>query len=128
MVNHHIMAAEGILVIEPLSAISADDFRGISVSADAYLAEHPTLHGLLIHTPGFPGWENFAGLAAHLKFVRDHHERIERVALVTDSPLGAIGPALARHFVSAQIKRFAYSELEEALIWLKEALPGSDGK
>jgi hypothetical protein len=128
MIRHRIMETEGILVLVPISALSADDFRGLAVAVDAYLAEHPTLHGMLIHAQHFPGWEDFAGLSAHLRFVRDHHRRIERIALVTDSPLGTVGPALAKHFVSAQIRRFAYSEFEEALLWLKTNASGSGNK
>ena len=119
MIRHRIMETEGILVLEPISALSADDFRGLTSSVDTYLTEHPTLHGMLIHAQNFPGWESFAGLLAHLKFARDHHRKIERIALVTDSPLGNIAPALAKHFVSAQIRHFAYSAFEEALLWLK---------
>ena len=119
MIKHRIMQTEGILVIEPISALSVDDFQGLTVSVDAYLTEHPTLHGMLIHAEHFPGWENFAGLSAHLGFVREHHKKIERIAIVTDSPLATLAPALAKHFVSAQIRHFAYSEFEEALLWLK---------
>ena len=119
MIRHRIMETEGILVLEPISALSADDFRGLTSSVDTYLTEHPTLHGMLIHAQNFPGWESFAGLSAHLRFVREHHRKIERIALVTDSPLGTVAPTLAQHFVSAQIRGFAYSEFEEALQWLK---------
>jgi hypothetical protein len=128
MIKHHIMEKEGILVLEPMSALSADDFRGLTVAVDAYLTEHPTLHGMLIHAQNFPGWVSFAGLSAHLKFVRDHHKRIERIALATDSPLGTVAPELAKHFVSAEIRRFAYSEFEEALLWLKTDASGSVNK
>jgi hypothetical protein len=128
MIKHRIMEAEGILVLEPISALSADDFRGLAVSVDAYLTEHPTLQGMLIHAQNFPGWESFAGLSAHLRFVREHHKRIERIAIVTDSPLGTVAPALAKHFVSAQIRRFAYSEFEEAMLWLKKNASGSVDK
>jgi hypothetical protein len=119
MIKHRIMEAEGILVLEPMSALSADDFRDLTVSVDTYLTEHLALHGMLIHAQNFPGWESFAGLSAHLRFVREHHKKIERIALVTDSPLGTVAPALAKHFVSAQIKHFSYSEFEGALHWLK---------
>ena len=128
MIKHRIMETEGILVIEPISGLSADDFLGLTVSVDAYLTEHQTLHGMLIHAQNFPGWESFAGLSAHLRFVREHHRKIERIAIVTDSPLGTVAPALAKHFVSAQIRRFAYSEFEEALLWLKSNAAGAVDK
>ena len=125
MINYRIMETEGILVLEPTAALSVEDFRDLASSVDAYLAEHPILHGMLIHAQHFPGWESFAGLTAHLRFVRDHHRKIERIAVVTDSPLGTVAPALAKHFVSAQIRGFAYSEFEEALLWLKSNASGS---
>ena len=127
MIKHHIMETEGILVLEPVSALSADDFLDLASSVDTYLDGHKVLHGMLIHTRHFPGWESFAGLSAHLKFVREHHKRIERIAIVTDSPLGTVAPALAKHFVSAQIRRFAYSQFEKALLWLKANSSGSAG-
>jgi len=125
MINHRIMETEGILVLEPIAALSAEGFLELASSVDAYLAEHPTLHGMLIHARHFPGWESFAGLVAHLRFVREHHRKIERVAIVTDSALGTVVPSLAKHFVAAQIRRFAYSEFEEALLWLKSHASGS---
>jgi hypothetical protein len=127
MIKHHILETEGILVVEPISALSADDFGALTSSVDNYLTEHPTLHGILVHAQNSPGWESFAGLSAHLRFVREHHRKIERVALVTDSPLGTVVPALAKHFVSAQIRHFAYSAFEEALLWLKsmDSHPGA---
>ena len=128
MIKHRIMEAEGVLLLEPVSALSVDDFQGLAESVDAYLAEHRSLHGMVIHAHHFPGWESFAGLAAHLRFVRDHHKKIERIAMVTDSPLGTVVPALAKHFVSARIKHFSYSAFEEALHWLKSDDLGSADK
>ena len=119
MLKHHIMEAEGIVVVEPTEALSEDDFKGLATSVDAYLEQHDTINGLLIHAERFPGWDAFAGFTAHMKFVRDHHQKIERVALATDSPLGALAQALVKHFVSAEVRHFAYAEYDEALGWLK---------
>ena len=102
----------------PTSTLSADDFRGLSSSVDAYLVDHTTVHGLLIHAKKFSGWETFAGLTAHIQFVREHHRKIKRVAFVTDSALGTVAQAVGKHFVSAEVKHFAYAEFEKALDWL----------
>jgi hypothetical protein len=42
----------------------------------------------------FPGWENFGGFTAHMHFIREHHKRVERVAIVTDSWVANIGESL----------------------------------
>ena len=57
-------------------------------------------------------------MAAHFRFVKDHHKHIKKIAIVTDSALGNVAERLASHFVSADIKHFAASELEAARQWV----------
>jgi hypothetical protein len=90
------------------------------VTFDDILA-HPKLHGVLIHAKGFPGWENFGGFTAHMHFVREHHKMVERVAIVTDSPVAGIAQSLARHFTSADVMNFPFPDDAKALDWLEAA-------
>jgi hypothetical protein len=119
MLEYTILKPEGILVLKPRESLNKEDFAGISASVDTYLADHASLHGVLIHAEAFPGWENFAGFTAHIRFVRDHHQKIERVALATDSPIARVAEALAKHFAAAEIKHFPFADYEKALSWLK---------
>jgi hypothetical protein len=57
-------------------------------------------------------------MAAHFRFVRDHHRQIKKVAVVTDSALGKLAENLASHFVAAEIKRFPAGGLEGARQWI----------
>ena len=57
-------------------------------------------------------------MAAHFRFVRDHHKRIKKVGLVTDSAVGTVAERLAAHFVSAEIRHFAAGEVEAAKQWV----------
>jgi hypothetical protein len=50
--------------------------------------------------------------------VKGHHEKVSKVALVTDSLLGDIAEIIAGHFVSAEIKRFPFDDLANAQNWL----------
>lgn len=109
----------GIVLIEPISSLTSDDFRRLSEAVDARLEEQPTIRGLMIHSKEFPGWENFASLVAHIRFVRDHHEKLDRVALVTDSSMGSMIEMLAKHFVAAQVRHFPYADLEVAKDWIE---------
>jgi hypothetical protein len=59
-----------------------------------------------------------AAVARHFRFVREHHRQIEKVGVVTKSPMGTIAEQLASHFVAATIKRFPVSELAEAKAWV----------
>jgi len=69
------------------------------------------------------------------RFVRDHHKRIKRIAVVTDSHLGDVAEHLTSHFVKAEIRHFPAGQIEAARQWIMngfEALtPGGhhrDGK
>jgi hypothetical protein len=74
---------------------------------------------LLIEAPSFPGWDSFAGLIEHFRFVRDHHRDIERVAAVTDDDFLKIAPRVAAHFAHPEIRVFPGSDKGQALAWLE---------
>lgn len=119
MLDYSIMKPEGILVLKPNAPLTKEDFIGLSAIADSYLSDHAKLHGVLIHTKGFPGWENFGGFTAHMHFVREHHKKVERVAIVTDSPIAEIAESLGKHFTSAELRHFPFVEDMKALDWLQ---------
>jgi len=76
-------------------------------------------HGLMIYVKSFPGWNDFSALLSHLKFIKDHHKNIEKVAAVSDSGFLAILPNIADHFVNAEVRHFDYDKKDEAMTWLK---------
>lgn len=119
MITHQILKDDRITIVEPSGPLSQEDFTSLAKSVDAFIHEHGPLHGLLIHTPGFPGWEDFGALTHHLRFVKDHHRLIRRIALVSDSPLASIAPRIANHFVAAKVDTFAYDDYGKALDWLR---------
>lgn len=120
MLDYVLMKPEGILIITPHAPLSEADFGGLSAAVDAYLSGHPMLHGVMIHAEAFPGWESFGGFTAHMRFVGEHHKKVERVALVTDSKFAAIAESLGMHFSVAEIKHFPFADDEQALEWLKK--------
>lgn len=121
MLDYSIKMPEGILVLKPNGPLGKDDFSGLSATVDSYLSDHAKLQGVLISSRAFPGWENLSGFTAHMHFVRDHHKKVKRVAVVTDSHLADMAESLGNHFTSAEIKHFSYVEEAKALEWLKSA-------
>ena len=119
MLCYSIMQPEGILIIRPTAPLSKDDFRDLSVQVDRYLAVHIRLHGVLIQAKVFPGWENFGGFRAHIDFVRSYGHQVERIAVVTDSPIAGIAALFAKYAISAQFMRFPFAQYDEALHWLQ---------
>jgi len=57
-------------------------------------------------------------MVTHLRFVRDHHKHVKKIAVVTDSALGDFAQRLTSHFVSAEIRHFAAGQVEEAQKWI----------
>ena len=119
MLNYSIMKPEGILLLRPSAPLSKEDFDGLSADVDVYLSEHGRLHGVMVRAKGFPGWENFGGFTAHMHFVRQHHKQVERLAVVTDSPMGDMAALLGKHFTSAEVRHFAFADEAKALEWLQ---------
>ncbi len=118
MIEHTLDTANAILHIQPKSSLEQADFEQLAQAVDPFIAETGDLAGLIVETPEFPGWASFGALAAHLRFVRDHHKHIRKIALVTDSALGNVAEHLVAHFVSAEIKQFPASELAAARQWI----------
>ena len=122
MISVTVMKEEGIVIIEPSSPLEQSDFETLAKDVDALIEEKGTLKGIIIHTKLFPGWEDFGGFTHHMKFVKEHHKKVTRVAIVTDSRILSIAPSLAKHFVSAEIKHFDYKDMEDAKQWVQEAV------
>ena len=119
MITFELSEESGVLIIEPKGALSADDFRDISRVVDPYIEEKGKLAGLLIAAPSFPGWDSFGALIEHMKFVKGHHRKINRVAAVTDSKVLSIAPKIAEHFAHPEFKVFGTNERGRALVWLQ---------
>ncbi|HKK16763.1 MAG TPA: STAS/SEC14 domain-containing protein [Gammaproteobacteria bacterium] len=118
MLSVEIDEANGIAILEPGGPLSKSDFELAAKTIDPYIEKHGKLHGLVIHVESFPGWDSFAALSSHLRFVKEHHKKIARVAFSTDSMIGTLAEKLASHFVNAEIKLFSFRELELARKWV----------
>lgn len=108
---------ENIAIVEPDGPLSESDFEAVTKAVDTHLEKNNRLGGLIIYTKDFPGWDSFGSFLSHLKFVRDHHNKISRVAIVTDSVLGDMAETFTGHFVSADVKDFAYRDFDAAKVW-----------
>ena len=119
MVHHELLRERGVLILKPEGALRAEDFTALAGAVDPYIEQHGELNGLMIEARSFPGWEDFAALVSHVRFVRDHHRRIRRIAVVSDSKLLALAPKLASHFVSAEVRAFDTADRAAALAWMQ---------
>ncbi len=119
MIESELDTANSILRIRPESALEAKDFEALAQKVDPYLEAEGELRGLIIEIPSFPGWKNLSSMLAHFRFVQDHHKRIGKVAVVTDSFVGEMAEHLASHFIAAKIRHFSLDDMPSAEAWLQ---------
>ncbi len=119
MIDIDIDETQGVAILKPteLARLTQDDFKAITDRIDGYLQDHDALRGLVIVADHFPGWDSVQAFTSHIKLIRDHHKRINRVAIVSDSPLLSAAPHFMDHFVTAKVRHFGLAELAKAKTW-----------
>lgn len=126
MLNYELIKEDGILVLRPDGALEACDFEAVAGVVDPYIEENGDLRGLLIEAESFPGWSDFGAFLSHLRFIRDHHRQVRRVAAVSDSAILAVFPRVASHFVNAEVRHFEIADRDAAFTWLRAFKGGGD--
>ncbi|HEC05974.1 MAG TPA: STAS/SEC14 domain-containing protein [Thiolapillus brandeum] len=110
-----------IAVLQPEGPLTRADFEAAASRIDPYLEKHGRLRGLIIYSQDFPGWDSFGAALSHLKFIRNHHQKLSHVALVTDSRIGSLAEKLTSHFVSAEVRHFPHDQLLQAKNWILDS-------
>lgn len=109
-----------VLYIKPSAALMVADFLQLSTTVDAYVKQHGVLKGLIIQATKFPGWENTRAFTAHVEFIKKHHTKVKKIALVTNSKFALFVKNIIGPFLAPQIKHFSYDQLELAKQWVEE--------
>ncbi len=118
MIDYQLDKANSILRVRPESSLDKSDFAELAKVVDPEIEAGGALAGLIIDAPHFPGWDSFGALVTHIRFVRDHHKHVKKIAVVTDSHLGDFAERLASHFIAADIRPFPAGQIEQARHWI----------
>ncbi len=116
-ISYRLIPESGVIVVDVKQPLRAQDFDAVAFTADTWIEAHGDLQGIVIHAREFPGWENLGSLLRHIRFVRDHHRKVKRIALAADTKLASLAPKVAEHFIQAEVKNFGYDELDSAIAW-----------
>ena len=108
-----------VLGVRPEGPITRDDVATLTQAAEAYLAGHPKIAGVMVETRTFPGFASVGAFADYARFIADHHARVRRLALVTDSALAPIAEFMANHVVGVAMRHYPFAEGAAALAWLR---------
>jgi len=97
--------------------LKADDFQKMALQADALIQKHGKIK-LLVDASQFNGWENITAFERHMRFVKSHHQKIERAALITGHTWQHWVAGIVRIFVHPEIKVYDKNQQKEAMQWL----------
>ena len=114
----HRLDANGIVHLHPQGVLEKEDFVKLAQTVDPYIEKQGDLAGIILDVAKFPGWDSLGAMAAHIRFVRDHHKRVKKIAVVTDAKLGELAEKFASHFVAATIKHFPAGQTQAAEQWI----------
>ena len=109
---------QGVLILQPKGELEAGDFERVSAEVDPHIEQAGELKGLMIVAEHFPGWDDLSALTSHLRFARDHHDKIRRLAIVTNDRLVSALPRIASRFIGAEARAFPMTERDGALLWV----------
>ena len=118
MITAELLEDKGVLILSPKTALTKSDFRSVARTVDSYILEKGLI-GVMIEAPSFPGWDSAEALIEHLRFVREHHRKIDRIAAVTDSKVLKTAIGIAEFVVHPEFRTFAKDDRERALTWLE---------
>jgi hypothetical protein len=118
MLNIELDRESAIAVLEPSGELTEHDFDVVGSVIDPYIKEHGKLNGIIINTKEFPGWDSFGAMLKHIKFIKEHEQKLSHIAIVTDSTIAGLAESIAAHFITAKIKHFPFSKFTEAESWI----------
>lgn len=95
-----------------------EDFQKLATALHDYINEFDRAPNLLIEAHDFPFWDDFSAFKNHLTFVKNHHQLIQKVAILSDSKPLSLLPSIADKFTHARIRHFRISHKQYALDWL----------
>jgi SpoIIAA-like len=108
-----------VLGVRPEGPITREDVAALTRTADEHLAGHPKIAGVMVETRTFPGFASVDAFADYARFIADHHARVRRIALVTDSALAPVAEFMANHVVGVEMRHYPFAESATALAWLR---------
>lgn len=113
-----------ILRVRLIDRIQAPDFTEVVTPAvEALLARHGRVDFLVIDVRRFAGWGALGAFAAQVRFLRGCGRAIARVAVLGPRGWAGAVPAIARLFVTAEVRAFTPGEGRRLRDWIRAETP-----
>jgi hypothetical protein len=109
--------SDNVLKVIVPEKLSAGDFRQLAPQIDFLLQQQGSMR-LLVDASNFDGWENTAAFEKHIGFVKTHHQKVERIAVIVGHNWQNWVIGTARLFVHPEVRTFAKGQESEAQKWI----------
>jgi len=109
--------SESVLKVIVPKKLSAGDFRQLAPQIDFLLQQQSSMR-LLVDASNFDGWENIAAFEKHIGFVKTHHQKVERIAVIVGHNWQNWVIGTARLFVHPEVRTFDKGQESEAQKWI----------
>ncbi len=116
MIKTEVLAANALRIVAP-DKLKADDFRQIAPQVDSLIRQHGKIR-LLIDASGFNGWENIAAFEKHAGFIKNHQQKVERIAVIAAHDWQHWLIAAVKMFAHPEVRAYDRSRESEALRWI----------
>lgn len=118
--------APGVLKIVAPEKLSAGDFAELAPKVESILAHEGKIR-LLIDATQLEGWDNIAAMEQHAGFVKDHQQKVERIAVIARYDWQHWLVGAVKVFLHPEIRVFDKSDADQALRWIAERGPEAAG-
>ncbi len=127
MLEIEIRARDNIFIATAGGRINTDQIKELTTKVNAYINETDQVPNLVLHTKSAPFWADFDALKEHLHFIKNHHNLVKKIAIVSDSKFLWLAKSIVDHFVGAKVRRFNEDAIDDAVAWAqtKEDHPGA---
>jgi len=122
MIKTEIISPNALRIVVPVK-LKVDDFRQIAPQVDSIIRKYGKIR-LLIDASQFSGWENIAAFENHAIFVKNHQDRVERIAVIVGHDWQHWLIGMVRIFVHPDVRAYGQGQESEAVQWIAaEGLP-----
>jgi len=112
-------AADNIVELSLKGTIRSTDFQRIAQHVDGLIARYGMIR-LLLDASEFDGWQDVAAAKTHFLFVKEHHSRVERIAVLGSQQWQHWLASAISVFVHPEVRCFEPDHKKAALKWLAE--------
>lgn len=109
---------DNVLWVKVNGKLTQEEYADLVPSWEAMIARHGKLRLLFQMEPGFTGWEPVAAWD-DFRFSISHRDEMERVAFVGDKKWEEWLAKIGKLLVSAEVRYFDETDVEEAVRWLR---------